>query len=233
MTFRHLFLFMGHCGRIPNSGGPVCGARYRYQQHRRTSVYSVVMSHCRISACLLLALLAICRAGDLDFVKENIFVSIHAPDTMRVRGEYFFVCKNGHPLETTVQYPFPIDSDMAAPRSIRVELKTGTLAFDTLPGLSSILFRVSIAQGDTAKITISYYQLMKHRTGRYILTTTQTWGKPLVNSTYYLTAPSSVRVSFLSYESDSVYAKKDSLVYYFAKKVFMPDRDFVFSYEKR
>jgi|WetSurMetagenome_2_1015567.scaffolds.fasta_scaffold00186_3 hypothetical protein len=182
---------------------------------------------------LPLALCSVLSAGDLDFVKENIFVSIHLPDTMWVRGEYFFAAKNGERLETPVRYPFPVDSTLTAPTAIRVSTGSGAIACDTVPGMSSILFTVSIPPRDTVKATVSYRQRMRAGRGRYILTTTQTWGKPLVNSNYYLTAPSKARVSFLSYESDSVYAKKDSLVYFFKKKVFMPDRDLEFYYEKK
>jgi hypothetical protein len=45
--------------------------------------------------------------------------------------------------------------------------------------------------------------------------------------------PAGAVLMFLSYESDTVYEKKASLVYSFTKSDFMPTKDLIFSYKKR
>ncbi|HUI93663.1 MAG TPA: DUF4424 family protein [Chitinivibrionales bacterium] len=188
-----------------------------------------------LSVIAIFLLLAPARnfAGNIDFVKENIFISLVLPDTMCVKGEYFFASTDGSAIHTTVMYPFPVDSSINFPCLIRVRDKAGPVAFQSNPGQAMILIPVSIAKNDTGKTTVVYRQKLKKNSGRYILTTTQTWRKPLGNSNYFITVPSHAILNFLSYESDSVFTRKDSTVYFFSKKVFMPTKDLVFSFCRR
>ncbi len=185
----------------------------------------------RISLAFLLS--ANVFASDLDFVKENIYVSLRLPDTMCVTGEYFFAAKDGSALSTSVVYPFPVDSSIAFPHAIRVTDKTGPVAFQSHPEQAMILIPVAIEKGDTGTTTIVYRQRLNGSTGRYILTTTKSWQKPLGKSNYSVTVPSNAVLTFLSYESDTVYQKNSSLVYSFTKSDFMPVKDLVFSFKKR
>jgi hypothetical protein len=172
-------------------------------------------------------------ASDLDFVKENIYVSLRLPDTMCVTGEYFFAAKDGSALSTSVVYPFPVDSSIAFPHAIQVTDKEGPVAFRSHPEQAMILIPVTIGKGDTGTTIVVYRQRLKRNTGRYILTTTKSWQKPLGKSNYSVTVPSNTVLIFLSYESDTVYQKNGSLVYSFTKSDFMPARDLVFSFKRR
>ncbi len=172
-------------------------------------------------------------AGNLDFVKENIYVSLRLPDTMCVTGEYFFAAKDGSVLTTSVVYPFPVDSTIAFPHAIRVTDKAGPVAFQSHPDQAMILIPVTIGKGDTGTTTVVYRQRLNGNTGRYILTTTKSWQKPLGKSNYSVTVPSRAVLTFMSYESDTVYQRNGSLVYSFTKSDFMPARDLVFSFKKR
>jgi hypothetical protein len=111
--------------------------------------------------------------------------------------------------------------------------KAGTVVFQPYQDQAMVLIPVSIAKNDTGKTTVVYRQKLNKNTGRYILTTTQTWQKPLGKSNYSVTVPAGSMLTFLSYESDTVYEKKGSLVYTFTRSGFMPTKDLTFSFKKR
>jgi hypothetical protein len=192
------------------------------------------MIHQKSTGILLLFLLAGCAgASSLDFVRENIYVSLRLPDTMCVTGEYFFAAKDGAALTTAVVYPFPVDSTIVFPHAISVTDRTGAVSFQSHPEQAMILLPVNVAKGDTSKTTVTYRQKLRGNVGRYILTTTQNWQKPLGKCMYEVSVPRDVTLTFLSYESDTVFEKKGALVYRFGKDNFMPTKDLVFSFKKR
>ena len=172
-------------------------------------------------------------AGNLDFVKENIYITLVLPDTMCVKGEYFFASTDGSAIQTSVVYPFPVDSSINFPHSIHVSDKAGTVVFQSHQDQAMVLIPVSIAKNGTGKTTVVYRQRLNKNTGRYILTTTQTWQKPLGKSNYSVTMPAGATLTFLSYESDTVCEKKGAVVYSFSKSNFMPAKDLTFSFKKR
>ena len=128
-------------------------------------------------------------AGNLDFVKENIYITLVLPDTMCVKGEYFFASTDGSAIQASVVYPFPVDSSINFPHSIHVSDKAGTVVFLPHQDQAMVLIPVSIAKNDTGKTTVVFRQRLLKSTGRYILTTTQTWQKPLGKSNYTVTVP--------------------------------------------
>jgi hypothetical protein len=172
-------------------------------------------------------------AGNLDFVRENIFISLALPDTLCVKGEYFFASTDGAAISSSVIYPFPVDSVLYFPHTIRVSDKSGPIGYKPQQEQAMVLIPVTIGTGETNKTTVIYRQRLKKNTGRYILTTTQAWQKPLGKSNYFITVPSGAILTFMSYQSDSVYTRGDSTVYFFSKNNFMPDKDIVFSFSKR
>ena len=167
-------------------------------------------------------------AGELQFVHENIDVSLFPPDTVEVKGEYFFTSSDGKPCKQMVIYPFPLDHKAEFPSYIVIKKSDSTqeIAFSRLE--KGISFPVDVPQADTAVITVTYRQRFSNKTGCYILTTTAFWGRPLINSRYTLSVPVNITINYISYDCDTVYTKGNSRVYSFFRKKFMPDRDFIF-----
>lgn len=162
------------------------------------------------------------------FVKETIAVSVLPPDTIRVCGTYFFSTVDPAVTGTPLFYPFPVDSSADYPCFIEVK-DTHTakaIAFGRLE--QGIMFPVGVRTGDTTAVAVVYKQRVKNRTGRYILTTTGIWGRPLVDSRYSVSIPKDLTLNYMSYECDSVTSNGNCLVYQFFKKKFMPDRDLTF-----
>ena len=93
-----------------------------------------------------------------------------------------------------------------------------------------ISFAITCKAADTTEVIVLYKQRVKNQSGRYILTTTGAWGRPLVNSRYTVSIPQTLTLAYMSYECDTVVKSGSSLVYRFFKKQFMPDRDLSFTW---
>ena len=167
-------------------------------------------------------------AGGLRFAEENIDVSLHPPDTVEVTGEYFFTSSDGTGCKQRVIYPFPADSTVEFPCFIAVQKSDPPLKIPFRLIEKGISFTVEVPKRDTVAITVTYRQRFGNKTGRYILTTTAYWSRPLSNGRYTLRVPINTTLTYLSYECDTVYTSGTSRIYSFFKKKFMPGRDLVF-----
>jgi hypothetical protein len=176
----------------------------------------------------LLGLTGSSSSFEVFFIKETIAVSVLPRDTIGVRGDYFFTTADPAVTGTPLFYPFPVDSSADYPCFIEVkDTRTAkAIAFGRLE--QGIMFSVGVRTGDTTAITVVYKQRVKNRNGRYILTTTGIWGRPLVDSRYSVSIPKDLTLTYMSYECDSVASTGNCLVYQFFKKKFMPDRDLTF-----
>jgi hypothetical protein len=168
------------------------------------------------------------KGGSLLFIKENIALSLLSSDTVQVKGNYFFGSIDSLVSRAPLYYPFPIDSFSAFPYFIDVrDARTlKKIAFEKQE--QGIAFSVDVKAGDTTEMSIMYSQTVSNCRGRYILTTTGNWGRPLIDSRYSISVPKTLTLSYMSYECDSVTASGKRLVYCFFKKQFMPDRDLSF-----
>jgi hypothetical protein len=169
-------------------------------------------------------------SADLLFLKENIIISVLAPDTVKVQGAYFFTASDSTTITPSLYFPFPIDGLSHYPFFIQaVEYRTkNPLNFEESP--QGILFSFTVANKDTVCIFITYKQTVQRRTGRYILLTTSSWGRLLGKSRYSIRIPSSYMLSWLSYRSDSVTVVKQERTYHFYRTKFIPDRDLIFTW---
>lgn len=182
----------------------------------------------RLVICIVAAWQVSSSAGEILFIRETIAVSVLPPDTIGVRGDYFFTAADTAITGTPLLYPFPVDSSADYPGFIEVKdartLKNVTFSRQE----QSILFSIGIRAGDTTAVSVVYKQHVRNRCGRYILTTTGIWGRPLINSRYSVSIPKELTLNYMSYECDSVVSAGNRLVYQFFKKKFMPDRDLSF-----
>jgi hypothetical protein len=165
---------------------------------------------------------------ELLFVKEAIAVSVLPPDTIGVRGDYFFTAAGPAVTGIPLSYPFPVDSSADYPCFIEVKDTRTAQAIAFGRQGQAIMFSVGVRTGDTTAVTVVYKQRVKKNSGRYILTTTGIWGRPLVDSRYSVSVPDTMTLTYVSYECDSVATAGNRLVYQFFKKKFMPDRDLAF-----
>jgi hypothetical protein len=177
------------------------------------------------------------RAGDrlsygaVLFVKETIAVSILADDALQVRGTYWFGTADSSMSETRLYYPFPADTFSDYPFFIDISDASSSKAITFAKQEQGVSFPIAVKPGDTASVTVLYRQKVRNREGRYILTTTENWGRPLVDSRYSIGVPATLTLAYMSYECDSISRTGKFLVYSFFKKRFMPDRDLCFRWQ--
>jgi len=181
--------------------------------------------------CLALLLPAsLAFTGELDFWRENIAVRITACDTIEVIGDYFFRGPGNAPLTTGLYYPVPVDSVSDFPARISVRSGDSALVAHTRSG-SGITFPITVPQNGVCSVRVCYTQHVRQCTGRYILTTTSAWGKPLGPSNYSVALPAAMALTHLSYEVDSITTAGGWPVYRFFRDNFMPTQDLAFTWE--
>lgn len=88
-------------------------------------------------------------------------------------------------------------------------------------------FKIEIKPEETSKFRISYRQKLLGNRAEYILTTTQSWGRPLEQANYTLIIPNKLSIDSLSYTPDSFETKRDRIIFFWEKENFMPDRNFI------
>jgi hypothetical protein len=84
---------------------------------------------------------------------------------------------------------------------------------------------------DTVDINIFFRQKISI-VNKYIITSTQTWGKALDKAVYTLTTEKNLRIKSFSYSYDSVREVKDKKLYIWGKHDFMPKFDFEITIDK-
>jgi hypothetical protein len=169
-------------------------------------------------------------AVDLFFIKETIAVSVFPPDTVCVKGVYFFMSNGTAVDKIPLHYPFPSDNGEEYPFFIEVKDPGTARGLPFVRQGQGIAFSVGARAGDTATVLVVYKQIVPGKCGRYILMTTALWGRPLDDSRYSVSVPKRVTLDFMSYECDSVVPAGDRLIYQFFKNKFMPDRDLTFQW---
>jgi hypothetical protein len=176
------------------------------------------------------ALTAPAGAGGLLFVKETIEVSVFPPDTVCIKGAYYFTGTGTDVAELPLHYPFPADSGAGYPFFIEVRDPHTAKPLPFVREGEGIAFSVRARAGDTAAVVVVYKQRFPGKSGRYILTTTALWGRPLNDGRYSVSVPKGATLDFMSYQCDSVVSSGGRMVYHFFKKKFMPDRDLTFQW---
>jgi hypothetical protein len=168
----------------------------------------------------------------LSFDSESVFVEIRLPDTVSVYGSYLFVNSSEKAVTQTIQYPFPVDSKMEYPYTycIKVNSESSREEIISIKTNDGVLFSATFGPKDSVRYHIYYSQKVKESDGRYSLTTTQNWKKPLRYSVLSISIPQDKILRFVSYEVDSVTYVNERLNYMFSFNNFMPVKDLVFAW---
>lgn len=89
----------------------------------------------------------------------------------------------------------------------------------------SVNFSLMLPAKDSVDIHI-YYRQKSATSNKYILTSTQSWGKPLEKAIYTLTVDDDIKIKHFSYNPDDVQMINKRKVYFWKKQDFMPETDF-------
>lgn len=169
-------------------------------------------------------------AFPVHFDSEWIRLSVLG-DTLEVSGIYRFRCRYRSGARMPMVYPFPKDSLLGGARM--VSLRGGLDGGDLRPlpwdrsGEVGIRFQCPRCDGDTITIEAVYRQALTTSYGRYIVTTTREWHRPLRHARFDLRLPPGAVPTEFSFPFT---AREDANgpLYTFEADSFYPERDIVF-----
>lgn len=165
---------------------------------------------------LWLTILCLCTWSAAKTENHLLFFEEHIDFTLdstyfTINGIFSF--RNTDDIEETQQIRFPFADKITTIDSIRiVNLNYGkTLAFKSLE--SSVLLYLTVPAKETVDINI-YYRQKTATINRYIITSTQSWKKPLETAAYTLTTDRNQTIPSFSYTPDSIAETNYNRLYY-------------------
>lgn len=170
-------------------------------------------------------LMAVQSFAGITFKKENITVSIIACDTLEVQGIYFFENRDSSSATMMIHYPFPVDDSWQYPHLISVENLSERKPVDFITKRDGVNWYLSLPPLSVDSTKVIYRQRVFRLRGRYILTTTQDWGKPLEKAAFKVVVPENSTLTYWSFQSDSVSVKNGQVIYQAWKENFYPEED--------
>ncbi|MBD3392364.1 MAG: DUF4424 domain-containing protein [Chitinivibrionales bacterium] len=173
------------------------------------------------------------HAGPLSFDSEKIIVRLVALDTIEVSGTYVFSHSARKPRTYPVFYPFPVDSTMMYPCSVSVAQGDSAVEFTAHKRGNGIRIPAAFERGQAAcTLTVFYRQHVESGKGRYILTTTSRWNKPLRHAAFEVQIPAGMLLTYMSYKCDSTVRTDSITTHHFQRKNFQPERDLDLSWRR-
>ena len=169
------------------------------------------------------------KVGKIRFYKE--IISIYPEESeFRVIAKYFYRNLTKEKVILKAYAPFPIDKNHSYPHNITLR-ENGSLPVVYERKKKTIDFYMVFKPGEEKVLTLDYRQKTRKKQGRYILTTTSSWFKPMDEGYYYIYLPDGIPLKSSSYSTDLI-TKNDVSYYYFEKKNFMPPKDWDFEWEE-
>lgn len=159
----------------------------------------------------------------IAFTEEYIDFRITL-DYFETNGIYYFENTSSQYQEAYISFPLGVKADSV--EVVRVYSLSGNHEIMYSKRDMSIYFTIKIQPKDFLAVNILYRQPVQTE-NRYILLSTQTWGKPLNIANYSLNVDKDIRIKEFSYSPDSL--SQD--IYYWRKRNFMPEKDFIVSIE--
>lgn len=186
------------------------------------------MARLFISIFCLIAMAPGAIAQNASFFKEHITFKIE-DGYFYVSGQYYLRARDNSKELLSLFYPFPTDSIYHPADSLLIYDFNKAREITNYKKMSNgVIFNLDL---DSVTIVyISYRQQLKSNTARYILTTTQQWGKPFEEVTYELIIPEKLKITSFSYPPDRKDAIDNSLIYIWRKENFMPTQDMIFTF---
>lgn len=158
----------------------------------------------------------------ISFFEEHIDFSLEN-NHFAINGIYSFA--NNTDRNEVQQIIFPFANETNSIDSIRIINLNTLSSIEFVKLKSSVLFKIIVPANDTVDLNI-YYCQQKSTTNRYIITSTQSWGKPLRKAVYSLSTEKELRIKSFTYQPDSVKIINDKKLYLWERKDFMPNIDF-------
>ncbi|GEM_PF-2499301 len=199
--------------------------------------------------CLVVTVLSmrLTYAGDLaskqssnqpsvEFFKEEITLSV-SDSQATINGTYYFRNNTDEDWEFPVLFPFYMDSLSLFPFLIRPYFidssKVVDLNYRIIENTNSISLAIPLKPHSTTIWHLDYAQKIKAQKARYIITSTNIWGKPLEEATCKFIVPSKFNNVVTWPAADTSYTDGTNTVFLSHQKEFLPQRDMEVSWRKK
>jgi len=174
------------------------------------------------------------RFTTVRFDQEWIDVDVEQ-GLIHVHGLYHYQNSSRLPSLLTLSTPFPVDADHAVPEAFALAEadEEGSVKRElTLRGPEDEpRVRLLFAPHEGKWILLDYWQAASVAEGRYILTTTRTWGRPITQASFRLRLPFGCVRRDSNYPLTEVSSSPSSVTYTFSRTNFYPDQDWKFSWQ--
>ncbi len=166
----------------------------------------------------------------IEFFSENLTFRLQQ-GTFEVDGLYFFRNKTDAEVRQSMIYPFPEVDKYGEISFISINREGDTATMLRNQTERGALFLVLLQPREEAAYRIIYRQQLKSNKAKYIILTTQKWGKPFETADYRLEFPNSIQLTNISIQPDSTFQKENQHTYLWHRKNFMPTVDFEFEFK--
>ncbi len=166
---------------------------------------------------------------NLEFFREDLRFKL-SDAYFYVDGDYYFRNKLDTSLKVRLKYPFPDEHLYGKVDSVFcINGASGSDCTGISINQKYMMFNMDLKPNEEQIVRIGYRQEINSNTALYILTTTQLWNKPFDMVNYTLTVER-YKIDSLSYVPDKVEMIDNTTIFYWHKKDFMPDKDFIIKF---
>jgi hypothetical protein len=184
------------------------------------------------TAFLFFIISSFCIGQNINFFREDITFHLDSASFV-VEGYYWFLNPSSEMVNRVILYPFPRrgkDEIIDSTDVLEVYNSSTKKIIDLTE--NGFYFPVSINPKDTALYRIRYRQKVLSDSVKYILRSTQAWGKPLETAEFKLVTDTAISIIRFSYPPDKTYNINKKKIYYWKRTNFLPERDMVFHLSK-
>jgi hypothetical protein len=160
----------------------------------------------------------------VSFAEEYIEFRLRK-NILTVNGNYFFINHTANIISKEINYPFPVSLTNIDSLHIFDNIQGRYLTFKKMP--KEISFRITVPPYDTVRLNIYYRQKGIKDTLKYILTATKNWGEPLKKAEYTFETEKTRKITSFSYPPDNISTIGNVQKYFWNRKDFMPETDFI------
>ena len=168
---------------------------------------------------------------NVDFYCEDLVFKL-TQNQLRVDGNYYFRNQTIEPLKSRMIYPFPVDSCYGTVDSVSAFNIIDQTNCIKQTGNKAAIVELLLEPMDTTVIKISYLQKLNCSKAEYILTSTHSWGKKFKVVNYKLICDTILNIDSISYIPDTMQIVNNKTIYFWKKKNFMPDKNFIVYFSK-
>lgn len=179
---------------------------------------------------LIIGLIPEAKSQKIEFFSEDLIFKLQQ-DIFEVDGLYFFRNITDSEVRQVLFYPFPDVKKYGEISFVSITMQGDTASMLLNQTERGAFFKLKLKPTEEAAYHIIYRQKLKTNEARYIIVTTQKWGKPFETADYRLEFPDTLRLTEISIEPDSTFRTDNQNIYLWHRQKFMPTVDFEFEFE--